>query len=69
MSDKEKIDSWMGRHDGEDYCNYCIYGGECTGATLGPDGPIEPPCTGCDIEDLLDFDAILQDLEDGENEL
>lgn len=64
MGDKEKLDKWLEENDGDDYCNYCIYGSECTGMACGPDGPIEPPCAGGNIEDLLDTDAILQDLEE-----
>lgn len=64
MSDRERLDKWLSEHDGEDYCYYCIYGSECNGMTLGPDGPIEPPCTSINIEDLLDTEAILNDLDE-----
>ncbi len=63
---EEKLDMWLKEHDGDDYCNYCIYGSECEGMTCGPDGPIEPPCASGNIIDLLDTEAILQDLEEEE---
>ena len=44
MSDKEKIDKWLEEHDGDDYCEYCIYGSECEGLTYDSLGPVEPPC-------------------------
>lgn len=64
MDDDKKVDEWMENHDGEDYCHYCIHSGDCRGITGGPNGPIYPPCCDSDFrEELLDVDALLEDLE------
>ncbi len=69
MSDKEKIDKWLEEHDGDDHCEYCIYGNECKGLTYDSLGPVEPPCCSTDIEELLDTEAILMDIsEESEGE-
>lgn len=65
-SDEKKLQEWMNSHDGEDYCTYCLYSDECHGMSLGPNGPIYPPCCSKNIEDLLDTEAILDDIENGE---
>lgn len=62
MSDKEKIDKWLEEHDGDDYCEYCIYGNECGGLTYDSLGPLEPLCCSTDLEELLDTEAILMDI-------
>lgn len=68
MSDNEKLEKWLSEHDGEEYCKYCIYADECThGIACYGRMPVEPPCAGRDLEDLLDIESILKDLED-ENE-
>lgn len=68
MSDEEKIDKWIAEHDGEDYCEYCIYNDDCPhGTTCYGNHPIEPPCCSQDINELLDKDTILEDIKSGEN--
>lgn len=65
MSDKEKIDEWIKTHDGEEHCQYCIYDDECPhGMTYHGGAPIEPPCCGREISELLDTDSILDDLKE-----
>lgn len=64
MSNKEKIGKWLKEHDGEDYCYYCLYKDGCNKMTGGPDGLIEPACTNGEAEELLDLDAILEDIEE-----
>lgn len=67
MSDKEKIEKWLKEHDGEDYCQYCFYESDChREVSGGPNGPIEPPCASREMDDLLDTDALLEDLEGSE---
>ncbi len=64
MDDDKRIAEWLETHDGEDYCSYCIYDTDCDrGVTGGPNGPIFPPCCDSDFrEELLDADALLEDL-------
>lgn len=65
MSDSEKFEKWLREHDSEDYCKYCIYDDDCPhGMTCYGGDPIEPPCAGNDIRNLLDIDAIIKQLED-----
>lgn len=68
MSNEEKIDKWIADHDGEDYCKYCRYDDGCShGIACYGGAPIEPPCCGCDIKELLDTDAIFEVLETEKN--
>lgn len=69
MDDDKRIDEWLENHDSDDYCHYCNYGADCDGRGVrgGPDGPIYPPC--CDLDfkgELLDVDALLEDLQEEE---
>ena len=64
-TDKGKIEKWLNDHDGEERCNYCIYDDECPhGIRCYGGAPIEPPCAGRELEELLDIESILNDLED-----
>lgn len=62
MYANEKIKKWIEEHEGVDYCK-C--NDECGGSGVvgGPDGPIYPPCVDTDIEELLDTEALLEDME------
>lgn len=66
------VDKWISEHDGEDYCRYCDYGCETTGVRAdGAGNPIYPPCADWDDNDItehLDTDAILQDIEEEEDD-
>lgn len=65
MTDEEKFNKWIEEHDADDYCEYCIYSVDCDGGIkAGPNGPIEPPCCTWEIEEILDKDAVLEDLEE-----
>lgn len=64
MSDNERIEKWLGEHDGEDYCKYCLYDGCPHGMACYGGEPVEPPCIGGDLKDLLDIKSILKDSED-----
>lgn len=65
MSNNERFEKWLSEHDGEEQCHYCIYDDECPhGIRCYGGEPIEPPCAGRDLEDLLDIESILKDLED-----
>lgn len=63
---KEEIKKWIDTHEGEDYCEYCIYNDKCNGLHLGPKGPVYPPCCDRDIENILMLDLLIKDLEMGE---
>lgn len=60
------IDDWIGRHDSEDYCRYCIDNDECPhGMACYGGAPIEPACCG-GLENLIQTDILLEDLINGE---
>lgn len=66
MDDDKRIDEWLESRDGDDYCYYCRYGADCDGRGVkgGTDGPIYPPCYDLDYkEELLDVEALLEDME------
>lgn len=64
MTDKEKFDKWIAKHDGEDLCKYCHYDDECPhGIRCYGGNPVEPPCCSHDPEEYLDVEAILRDME------
>lgn len=61
---KDRVEQWIEDHDGDNYCEYCIYHDDCPGGVSGgPNGPFYPPCCGTEMSELLDTDAILMDLE------
>ena len=58
------FEKWLEEHDGEDYCQYCIHDDECPhGVKCYGGQPIEPPCCSVDIKELLDKEALMEDLE------
>lgn len=59
---KEEIKKWIDTHEGEDYCEYCIYNDKCNGLHLGPNGPVYPPCCDRDIEGLLNLKQIEEEI-------
>ena len=62
---KFDFDNWIETHDGDDYCHYCKYNDDCTrGMVCYGGAPIEPPCCIWDIKELLDEEAIIEDLEE-----
>ena len=65
MNRRQKLADWRESHDGEDYCGYCIYEEGCPkDVVCHGDNPIEPPCCGeDDILEILDTEAILEDME------
>lgn len=38
MDDDKKVDEWLENHDGQDYCHYCIYSGDCREKAGHPEG-------------------------------
>lgn len=63
MEDEEQLNKWLENHDGEDYCQYCIYDDECPhGMTCYGGTPIEPYCVCHEPEEYLDVDAILNEM-------
>lgn len=42
-------------------CDCCSAAAEgCTGMTLGPNGPVYPPCSSKPFEELLIYDDVIQ---------
>ena len=63
MTDNERLSEWFDTHDGEDYCKYCIYDDECPhGMACYGGPPVEPPCAGNDLKEILDTEEILDDI-------
>ena len=61
------LEQWIESHDVEDYCRYCIYNDDCPhGMVCYGGAPIEPPCCGKDLTELLDEEEIIADLEEEE---
>lgn len=61
MSKEKQIQKAFNKLEGEECCNYCRYCGECNGLTLGPNGPIYPPCADPSENDYLDYKAFKRD--------
>ncbi len=39
-------------------CECCVCGDWCKGITMGPNGPLFPPCSSKDFRELLDADCV-----------
>jgi hypothetical protein len=65
LTDEEKIDKWLNEHGEEDYCNYCAYEDGCPrGVSCHGGEPFFPKCADVgDITEILNTDAILEDIE------
>lgn len=67
MDDDKLLNEWLRSHDSSDYCPYCIYNDECPhGMACYGGNPVEPPCAGRDVAELLDMEALLEDIQNGE---
>ena len=62
MENEEKLNTWLESHDGEDYCEYCIYDDEYPHGMTCYGVPIEPYCVCHEPEEYLDTDAILNEM-------
>lgn len=63
----KRVEKWINEHDGDEYCNYCKHQFICSKRiTLGPDGPIYPPCYDGEAECFIDEEALIEAIENGD---
>ena len=68
MSREEAI-AKLKEQDSDTICKYCIYENDCNkGVTNTGGGPIFPPCCDIELENLIDIDAYIANVEEGEDE-
>lgn len=65
----KRVEEWLDKHEGDDYCNYCKFRMDCKGITCGPRGPYFPPCADGNVEDYIDEDELLEAIEDGDEDI
>lgn len=53
---------------GEEHCPYCKYRDNCHGIACYGGEPIEPPCCYNTLDNYLDFDSIIEEIKEREEE-
>ena len=65
-----RVEKWVNEHDGDELCKYCRYDDVCShGVSGGPNGPIFAVCYGGDLELFLDEMALIEAIENGDEEV
>lgn len=66
--DEYRIDTYLYNHDSDDICKFCIHQSDCPGGvTGGPNGPIYPPCADGEPNQYLDYEELLDNLDQDGN--
>lgn len=69
-SKEQNIKDAFNKLEGEECCNYCRYRNACNGLTLGPNGPIYPPCADLNTNVYMDYELFKEDyLNENEEEI